>query len=366
MTIQFSTNLDSMLSRTQFGINSEGKSVDLFTIINSKGMKVQITNFGGKVVSLFAPDRNGVIADVVLGYSTFPEWERGNPYFGAIIGRYANRIANGVFTIDGIAFQLNKNNGPNSLHGGPEFGFHNVLWSVEEIHDDGNIRGITLYYSSPDGEEGFPGKLDVRVTYLINDDNELRIKYFAKTDKATPVNLTHHSFFNLCGEGKGDILGHKLIINAEKFTPVDSNLIPTGELASAIGTPFDFTSFRAIGERIGQKDTQIEYGNGYDHNFAIRISDKNDEMKLAAIVVEPKHGRRMEVSTTEPGLQFYSGNFLDGSDVGKSGIAYKSRSAFCLETQHFPDSPNRSNFPSTILRPGEIFNSETIYRFSVE
>ena len=353
------------LSRAPFGVNSEGKLVELFTISNNKGMKVQITNFGGKVVSMLVPDRNGALADVVLGYSAYPEWESGNPYFGALIGRYANRIANGRFAIDGKTYQLAINNGPNALHGGPNFGFHNVLWSAREIYKD-DASGIELFYSSPDGEEGYPGKLDVRVTYLLNNNNELIIRYHAQTDQATPVNLTHHSFFNLRGAGNGDILSHNLIINADVFTPVDSTLIPTGELRPVTETPFDFTFFRTIGEKIDQKDAQIEYGNGYDHNYILRLNNNvKNELKLAATVIEPESGRRMDVLTTEPGLQFYSGNFLDGSDKGKCGHAYNFRTAFCLETQHFPDSPNKGNFPNTILRQGESYRSETIYRFSL-
>jgi aldose 1-epimerase len=328
-------------------------------------MKVQITNFGGKVVSVYVPDRNGVLADVVLGYSAYPEWETGNPYFGALIGRFANRIANGRFCIDGETFQLALNNGPNALHGGPKYGFHNVLWSAKEICDE-DACGIELSYTSADGEEGYPGILDVRVVYLLNDKNELIIRYFAKTNRPTPVNLTHHSFFNLRGAGNGDILSHSLMINADSFTPVDSTLIPTGELCPVVGTPFDFTSFHTIGDRIGQNDIQLEYGNGYDHNYVLnKNNDLVGKLQLAATVLEPESGRRMDVMTTEPGMQFYSGNFLDGSDVGKEGHRYSLRSAFCLETQHFPDSPNHANFPNTILYPGADFVSETVYKFSV-
>lgn len=340
-----------------FGTSSQGKNVLLFTLSNRNGMQAQVTNFGGKLVSLLVPDKNGNFADVVLGYSTYPEWEKGNPYFGATIGRYANRIALGRFELEGKVYQLVTNNGPNALHGGPN-GFHNVIWEAKEMQE---CCGVMLSYASMDGEEGYPGNLSVQVTYLLSNDNELTIRYSAKTDKATPLNLTHHSFFNLRGAGQGDVLGHRLMINADEFTPIDPTLIPTGEIRPVAGTPFDFTSSREIGERIDGDDVQLQYGSGYDHNFVIR---GNGQRKLAAIVQEPESGRKMEVLTTEPGMQFYSGNFLDGSDVGKGGCPYGRRSAFCLETQHFPDSPNKNHFPNSILREGEVFNSETVYRFS--
>jgi len=354
------------ISRSPFGANAQGKLVELFTLSNSGGMTVQITNFGGKVVSLQLPDSNGLFTDVVLGYPTFAEFEAGNPYFGAIIGRYANRIANGRFELGGKTFQLAKNNGQNALHGGPLFGFHNVIWEAEAFSEsDGNSCSLRLFYSSKDGEEGYPGNLKVYVTYSLSNDDELSINYSAVTDRPTPVSLTNHSFFNLRGAGNGDILGHRLMINADAFTPVDSTQIPTGEIRNVAETPFDFTSFRAIGERIGDDDTQLKYGNGYDHNFVLRGKRaENEQPRLAAAVHEPESGRRMEVLTTEPGLQFYSGNFLDGSDIGKSGCRYGCRSAFCLETQRFPDSPNKSHFPNSILQPGETFKSLTVYRFS--
>jgi len=350
------------VTRAPYGTNAEGKAVDLFTLTNGKGMKVLITNFGGKVVSIFAPGRKGAMADVVLGYDTYPEWEKGNPYFGALIGRYGNRIAKGRFTLDGKEYKLATNNGPNALHGGPLRGFHNVLWDAKEVRMQGGA-GVELSYVSPDGEEGYPGKLETKVTYLLNNQNELAITYGASTTKPTPVNLTHHSFFNLRGAGAGDILGHRLTICADAFTPVDATLIPTGELRPVAGTPFDFRTPHAIGERIGQKDAQLGYGNGYDHNFVLR---PENGLRLAATVVEPESGRRMDVLTTEPGLQFYAGNFLDGSDKGKGGRVYNFRTAFCLESHHFPDSPNQPKFPNTILRPGETYRSHTVYRFSVE
>ncbi|MDR2697550.1 MAG: galactose mutarotase [Holophagales bacterium] len=358
-------NSQTSIFRSPFGADEQGRRVELFTLSNSGGMAVQITNFGGKLVSLMAPDANGLLADVVLGYSTFAEWKAGNPYFGAIIGRYANRIAKGRFELGGKTYDLVKNNGANALHGGPIFGFHNVIWEAEELFENGgNPCGLRLLYSSKDGEEGYPGNLKVRVTYSLSYDNELSIRYSAVTDRPTPVSLTHHSFFNLRGAGNGDILGHRLMINADAFTPIDSTQIPTGEIRKVAETPFDFTSFRAIGERIGDNDPQLEYGNGYDHNFVLRGESAADgQLRLAAAVLEPKSGRRMEVLTTEPGLQLYSGNFLDGSDIGKGGRRYGQRSAFCLETQRFPDSPNQSHFPNSILMPGETYESRTVYRF---
>ena len=359
------TKTGLVATSAHFGESVQGSPVTLFTLKNSHGMEVTITNFGGKVVSIVVPDKDGIFEDVVLGYSTYAEWEKGNPYFGALVGRYANRIAKGKFSIDGKDYQLATNNGLNALHGGDEYGFHNVLWNGEIVEIAGAC-GVRLTYFSPDGQEGYPGNLDVSVTYSLNDENELAIKYFAKTDMPTPINLTHHSFFNLRGAGNGDILGHSLMINANTFTLVDSTLIPTGELKGVGGTPFDFTSFHTIGERINQNDLQLKFGSGYDHNYVLTLNeDTRDAPMLAATVIEPESGRRMDVLTTEPGLQFYSGNFLDGSDIGKNGRAYNFRTAFCLETHHYPDSPNRPDFPNTILRPGNVFYSHTIYKFSV-
>lgn len=350
------------MRRELFGRTAQGKDVDLFTITNRNGVRLQVTSFGGKVVSLLVPDRNGALADVVLGYSSLDEYERGNPYFGALIGRFANRIAAGRFTLDGRDFTLARNNGPNHLHGGPN-GFHNLLWDAAEYEAD-DARGVELSLTSPDGDEGYPGKLRVTVRYTLNNRDELEVFYRAQTDKPTVVNLTHHSFFNLRGAGEGDILGHRLQVNADAFTPVDATLIPTGELRPVAGTPFDFRTPHAIGERIGVDDPQLRTANGYDHNFV--VTGPAGTLRLAAVVVEPESGRRMEVLTTEPGLQLYSGNFLDGSDRGKKGLAYLFRSAFCLEAQHFPDSPNRSSFPSVVLRPDQIYTQKTIYRFSRE
>jgi aldose 1-epimerase len=331
------------------------------TLINKHGVVAIITPFGGKLISLWVPDRNGKLADVVLGYDSAEQYVQGNPYFGAMIGRYGNRIAKGKFILDGKTFQLATNNGANALHGGPR-GFHNVLWQKDTT--DINSASMILTYVSNDGEEGYPGTLNVRVTYTLTDDNELMIDYEATTDATTIVNLTHHSFFNLAGAGNGDILNHELMINADRFTPVDSGLIPTGELRVVNGTPFDFTNPTKIGARINDLDEQLKNGKGYDHNWVLIKSGY--ELALAATVKEPISGRIMEVWTTEPGLQFYSGNFLDGTDIGKGGKKYKFRTALCLEAQHFPDSPNQPNFPSTILKPGEVYSQKTIYKFKSE
>jgi aldose 1-epimerase len=339
------------------GTSSLHESTD--TLINKHGLVAIITPYGGKLISLWVPDRNGKLGDVVLGYDSAEQYIWGNPYFGAMIGRYGNRIAKGKFTLDEKTYQLPINNGVNSLHGGPR-GFHNVFW-----HKDGSdSSSIILSYTSKDGEEGYPGNLKTRVSYSLSDDNELVIDYEATTDAPTIVNLTHHSFFNLAGAGNGDILNHELMIDADRFTPVDAGLIPTGELQSVKGTPFDFTNPTKIGARINVTDEQLQNGKGYDHNWV--LTKTGNEFALAATVKEPTTGRVMEVWTTEPGLQFYSGNFLDGSDLGKGGRKYEYRTAICLEAQHFPDSPNQPNFPSTILRPGEVYKQKTVYKFRVE
>ena len=328
-------------------------------------MEAAITNYGGAVVSLKVPDRNGTLEDIVLGYDSADGYVADKAFFGAIIGRYGNRIARAQFTLDGKTYTLAKNNGENSLHGGIK-GFNKALWTAKGIPaKDG--QALELTYLSKDGEEGFPGNLNVRVIYTLTDANELKIEYFATTDKKTVVNLTNHSYFNLLGvgPGMGDILGHMLMIEADKFTPVDSGLIPTGELRDVAGTPFDFRKPTAIGARINADDEQIKLGGGYDHNFVLRRK-AGEGISLAARVVEPASGRVMEVWTTEPGVQFYTGNFLDGSAHGKGGVAYAKRSAFCLETQHFPDSPNQPKFPSVVLSPGAGYQTTTIYKFSVE
>ncbi len=329
------------------------------TLTNKNGLVAVITPFGGKVISLWVPDKTGKSGDVVLGYDLADEYIKGNPYFGALIGRYGNRIAKGKFSIDGKEYQLATNNGANALHGGPD-GFHNLLWQKKTSAPN----QLVLTYLSTDGEEGYPGNLNAQVTYTLTDDNELMIDYEAVADAPTIVNLTHHSFFNLAGEGNGDILNHVLMINGDKFTPVDSGLIPTGERKPVKGTPFDFTRPTPIGKRIDDADEQLKKGKGYDHNWV--LNKKTNELSLAATVAEPTSGRVMEVWTTEPGLQFYSGNFLDGTNIGKGGKKYDFRTGFCLEAQHFPDSPNHPDFPTTVLRPGEKYSQKTIYRFKTE
>jgi aldose 1-epimerase len=350
-------------TKASFGKTPDGEQVDLYTLTNKNGVEVAITNYGGAVVSLKVPDRNGKLGDVVLGYDSVDGYVSDKSYFGAIIGRYGNRIGHAQFSIDGKTYTLAKNNGENTLHGGIK-GFNKAVWSPKEIPAKGG-QALELTYLSKDGEEGFPGNLHVRVVYTLTDSNELKIEYFATTDKKTVLNLTNHAYFNLAGPGSGDILGHVLMIEADKFTPVDSGLIPTGELRDVAGTPFDFRKPTKIGERIDSDDEQIKLGGGYDHNFVLRRK-MSDPISLAARMVEPTTGRVLEVWSTEPGVQFYTGNFLDGSAHGKGGIAYAKRSAFCLETQHFPDSPNHPKFPSTELKPEERYHTTTIYKFTTE
>lgn len=349
------------IEKRPFGQTPEGVPVDLYTLTNAKGVEAAITNYGGIVVSLKVPDRKGTLGDVNLGFKTLTPYFQNGPFFGALIGRYGNRIAKAKFTLDGQTYTLPVNNGPNSLHGGLK-GFHKVVWQARPLTTpDG--PALELKFLAKDGEEGYPGNLSVTVTYTLTNANELRMDYLATTDKATVVNLTNHAYFNLDGEGAGDILGHQLVINASRFTPVDETLIPLGELRPVAGTPFDFTRPHAIGERIGVKDEQLERGGGYDHNFV--LDGTPGTMRVAAKAWSAKTGRMLEVLTVEPGLQFYSGNFLDGTLVGKTGVAHKLRSGFCLETQHFPDSPNQPSFPSTVLTPGQQYKTTTIYRFSV-
>lgn len=344
-----------------FGVQPSGDSVHVFTLTNARDVELRATDYGGIVLSLRTPDRNGTLGDIVLGYDDLAGYLRDTPYFGALVGRYANRIAKGQFMLDGSAYHLAINNGPNALHGGLK-GFDKVVWMAAP-HADAKGVSLVLRYTSRDGEEGYPGTLKVRVTYTLTDRNQLVIEYVATTDKATPVNLTQHSYFNLGGDGSGDVLGHVMTIDADRFTPVDSTLIPTGVLQRVHGTPFDFRKGVAIGARIGAADTQLKNGGGYDHNFVVRRSAPG--LAHAARVVEPKSGRTLDVATTEPGLQFYTGNFLDGSNVGKGGHVYRRRNGFCLETQHFPNSPNEPRFPSTILRPGREYRSRTVYTFGV-
>ena len=348
-----------------FSTTDMGQLVKLYTLTNANGVELRAMNYGGIILSLRVPDRNGQFDDIVLGYETLDKYLDESPYFGAIVGRYANRIAGGRFTLNGKTYELATNNGPNHLHGGT-VGFDKRVWEASPFVDD-HGTGVTFSYTSPDGEEGYPGTLDTKVRYTLTDDNQLIVYYEATATEATPVNLSQHTYFNLAGDGSRDILDHRLMLNANRFTPVDSTLIPTGELRPVAGTPFDFTSLTPIGTRIDADNTQIEYGGGYDHNFVLDRSDAGkDSLALAARVVEPQTGRVMTVHTTEPGVQFYTGNFLDGSLTGKDGVVYERRYGFCLETQHFPDSPNQPNFPSTILRPGETYRSRTIFTFSTQ
>jgi aldose 1-epimerase len=350
------------VKKESFGTLPDGTSVDLYTITNAQGMEIRATNYGGIVVSLRVPDKKGNLDDIALGFDDLKGYLANTPYFGAIIGRYGNRIANGKFTLDGKEYMLARNNGPNSIHGGLK-GFNKVVWQGESFQGPAGI-GIILSYTSKDGEEGYPGNLKTKVTYTLTDKNEWIIDYEAVTDKATPVNLTEHTYFNLAGEGKGDVLGHLLQLNASRFTPVDQNLIPTGELRPVKSTPLDFTQPTGIGARIDADYEQLRLGHGYDHNFV--IDRKDSDPVLAARVKEPTSGRVLEVYTTEPGVQLYTGNFLDGTITGKGGHVYKQRFGFCLETQHFPDSPNNPDFPTTVLRPGQTYHSRTIYKMSAE
>lgn len=350
------------ITKEAFGKTADGEAVDIYTLANSRGMEVKITNYGGIITSLKAPDRNGKYEDVVLGFDNLDAYLKGHPFFGALVGRYANRIAKGRFTLNGVEYKVPVNNGENALHGGLR-GFDKRVWQTSEVRDGGNT-GLSLTYVSKDGEEGYPGNLTAKVTYLLTDDNELKINYEATTDKDTVLNLTNHSYFNL--GGGGDILAHQVTLNADRFTPIDVGLIPTGELASVKGTPFDFTQQTAIGDRINdQNNRQIVYGKGYDHNFVLN-KPAGQAQTLAATVYEPTTGRVLEVSTTQPGVQFYTGNFLDGSLTGKNGKVYARRTGFCLETQHFPDSPNKPEFPSVVLKPGEKYQEATTFKFSAK
>lgn len=356
---EMDTNLDFWPAQEDFQKQVEGKQVDLYVLENEQGIKVAITNYGGRIVALMAPDKNGEMADVVLGFESIDKYLNATEkYFGALIGRYANRIGDGEFSLDGVDYSLVANNGKNHLHGGIK-GFHAVVWEVES--SSGNK--LALSYLSEDMEEGYPGNLTVNVVYTLTEENELKIDYTATTDQKTVLNLTNHAFFNLEGEGSGSINDHELMINAMYYTPVDSTLIPTGKLEPVAGTPLDFTTPTQIGQRLESDHPQIKYGLGYDHNFVIN-KESEGVMALAATVYEPNSGRFMEVYTTEPGIQFYGGNFMSGSDVGKSGQSLDYRTAFCLETQHFPDSPNKPDFPDVILEPDETFESSTIYKFS--
>jgi aldose 1-epimerase len=350
------------VQKSFFGRTADGTAVDLYTLKNKNGVEARITNYGGIVVSLNVPDRKGAFGDVVLGYDSLSSYVANNPFFGCLVGRYGNRIAKGYFKLDGVEYKLAINNGPNHLHGGLK-GFDKAVWKAEPVTGE-ESAGVRLSYLSTDGEEGYPGNLAVTVVYTLTDSNTLKIDYSATTDKPTPCNLTNHSYFNLSAGTTSDILGTELTVNADRMTPVDKTLIPTGELKSVEGTPFDFRKPMKIGARIDDKDEQIQFGGGYDHNFV--LNGEAGTMRLAAVASDSASGRVMEVLTTEPGVQFYTGNFLDGSITGKNGIVYNKRSGFCLETQHFPDSPNHQDFPTTILKPGETYQTTTVYKFTVK
>jgi aldose 1-epimerase len=353
--------MHATISRTSFGAALDGQAVDAFMLTNARGVEVRAMTFGATIVSVKTPDRAGRLADIALGFDGLEGYLAGSQYFGAVVGRYANRIAHGRFTLDGTTYHLATNDGPNHLHGGIT-GFDKVVWAGTPFETDGGV-GVTFSYTSPDGEEGYPGALYARVRYTLTDGGALVVDYEATTDKATPVNLTQHTYFNLVGDAARDVLDHELQIDADAFTPVDSTLIPTGVIAPVEGTPLDFRKRIAIGARIGQDDQQLHIGGGYDHNFVLRREGPG--LVRAARVVEPSGGRTLEVLTTEPGLQFYSGNFLGGTSAGKGGRVYGSRYGFCLETQHYPDSPNHPSFPSTILRPGAAYRSTTVFRFGI-
>lgn len=329
----------------------DGKKVFLYTLSNAKGNSVSITNYGGIVTSWITPDGKGNKASIVVGFDSLASYLNGHPYFGAIIGRYTNRIGDAIFTLDGTVYNLAANNGKNHLHGGNK-GYDKVVWDVKPLND--SVASITFTYRSPDGEEGYPGNLDIEVVYTFTDEDELLIEYSAVTDKPTPINLTNHSYFNLCGDVSQSILDHELKIHADGYTPVDSTLIPTGEISPVMGTPFDFTKPHKIGERIGQ------VAGGYDHNFV--LSRRYGDLEKVAMLSDSTSGRKLEVYTTEPGLQFYSGNFLDGTIKANGGKLLQRHAALCLETQHFPDSPNKTNFPTVVLKPGEKYKTVTKYK----
>ena len=350
------------VTRAPFGHTKDGTPVEIYTLENARGMKIRVMTYGGIIQQIMAPDREGHLADVVLGFDSLEGYVKESPYFGAIVGRYANRIAHGQFTLDGKTYHLPINNGPNSLHGGL-VGFDKVVWHAEPF-THGDSVGLVLTHSSPNGDQGYPGDLHVRVTYTLTPMDEIVVDYHATTDKATPINVSQHSYFNLKGEGNGDILGHILTIHASHYTPIDSTFIPTGQIESLEGSPLNFEKPTAIGKRINEPNQQLVFAHGYDHNYVLDRTGPG--MFHAVHVLEPTTGRTLDVYTTQPGLQFYSGNFLDGTIHGKSGHVYVHRGGFCLETQHYPDSPNHANFPSTILRPGETFHQVTVFKFGVK
>jgi len=350
----------NLIEKEPFGTTPDGQPVDIYTLRNRRGVEARIMTYGGILVFLKAPDKNGQMDDVVLGYDNLDSYVKNSPYFGALIGRYGNRIARGRFMLDGTAYALATNNYPNALHGGVK-GFDKRVWSAS-TREGADGPELILDYLSQDGEEGYPGNLHVTATYTLMRDNALRLQYRAETDKDTVLNLTQHSYFNLAG--KGDILNHQVTILADRFTPVDATLIPTGELRTVDNTPFDFRAPTAIGARIGQDDEQLKFGGGYDHNWV--INKEFGKLELMARVTEPESGRVLEIFSTEPGLQFYPGNFLDGTITGKGGRVYPHRGAFCMEPQHYPDSPNRLEFPTVELKPGQVYRNTIIYHLSVQ
>jgi aldose 1-epimerase len=353
------------LQKQLYGKTPEGQPVEEYTLTNSNSMEVRIITYGGIITCIRVPDREGNTASVVLGCASLEDYLEKSPYFGCITGRFANRVNKATFNLNGTEYDLATNDGPHSLHGGTK-GFDKKIWQAKEIKTDGEV-GLELSYTSPDGEEGYPGNLVTTVTYRLDNNNALHIEYKATTDKPTIVNLTNHSYFNLAGEGTGNIFNHELTLNADHYTPVDSTAIPTGEIAKVEGTPLDFRSSKVIGERIHSGHEQMVYGRGYDHNWVLnRANPKDGTTILAARLLEPNSGRVLEVFTTEPAIQFYSGNFLTGTVVGSSGKTYRQSDGLCLETQHYPDAPNQPNFPSTVLNPGEMYQTTTIFRFTVD
>jgi len=349
------------LTKEDYGTTPEGEKVEQYTLTNKAGMEVKIITYGGRITSLKVPDKNGEFEDVILGFDSISQYTSDNPYFGALIGRYGNRIAGGKFSLDGEEYQLPQNDGQNSLHGGDK-GFDKVVWTAEVPADS---TSLVLTYKSKDGEMGYPGNLDVQVTYTLNEDNSLDVDYEAETDKKTVVNLTQHSYFNLTGDFDNTILDHEVVINADQFLPVDETLIPTGEIRDVEGTPFDFTEAKIVGKEIETENEQLKLGLGYDHCWV--LDDQSEDMHFAASAYDPESGRFMVVSTTEPGIQFYTGNFLDGTLPQQGGEGtYAKRSGFCLETQHYPDSPNQEKFPAVVLNPGEQYSSKTTFKFSVK
>lgn len=348
------------IRKQSFGQTTQGQAANLYTLTNDNGIRTQITNYGGTIITLHTPDRNGALGDIVLGFETLAEYQTRSPFFGCIAGRYANRLANGKFTLDGVTYALATNNGPNHLHGGLR-GFDKVVWQAETTQSADEVA-LQLRYVSVDGEESYPGNLALTVTYTLTNRNELRIDYRATTDKPTILNLTNHTYFNLAGQGK--ILDHLMLIDADHFTPVTAALIPTGDLPSVAGTPFDFRTPTAIGARIAQDHEQLRFGGGYDHNWV--LNRHRQGLRQVITVTEATSGRRLDVATSQPGVQFYTGNMMPDALPGKGGQVYTKRSGFCLETQHFPDSPNQPHFPTTVLRPGEEYHETTVFGFSTE